>query len=71
MAIIQGPIPGTPVVVADWRVQGHGDGDYAARCGSKGRSDKRDRSESEDDGKTPLIEKEHVQSVYDTIASHW
>lgn len=24
-----------------------------------------------DDGKTPLIEKEHVQAVYDTIAPHW
>lgn len=25
----------------------------------------------EDDGKTPSIEKEHVQAVYDTIAPHW
>ena len=24
-----------------------------------------------DDGKTPLLEREHVQAVYDTIAPHW
>lgn len=25
----------------------------------------------QDDGKTPSIEREHVQAVYDTIAPHW
>lgn len=29
------------------------------------------RQGGEDDGKTPSIEKEHVQAVYDTIAPHW
>ncbi|CAM9560947.1 unnamed protein product [Ectocarpus fasciculatus] len=72
----KGPIPGTPIVVADWQEQGHGGG---AR-GTRRRPEKDDIDSScnadaeqggEDDGKTPSIEKEHVQAVYDTIAPHW
>lgn len=49
LAVLKGPIPGTPVVVHEWQ---------------EGAND-------EDDGKTPAIEREHVQAVYDTIAPHW
>ncbi|CAM9261017.1 unnamed protein product [Ectocarpus sp. 4 AP-2014] len=72
----KGPIPGTPIVVADWEEQGNEDGDR----GTRRRPEKDDMNSScnadaerggEDDGRTPSIEKEHVQAVYDTIAPHW
>lgn len=73
---IKGPIPGTPIVVAGWEEQGNEDGDR----GTRRRPEKDDMNSScnadaerggEDDGRTPSIEKEHVQAVYDTIAPHW
>lgn len=73
---IKGPIPGTPIVVADWQEQGNGGGAW----GTRRRPEKDDIDSScnadaeqggEDDGRTPSIEKEHVQAVYDTIAPHW
>ncbi|CAM9156654.1 unnamed protein product [Ectocarpus sp. 13 AM-2016] len=72
----KGPIPGTPIVVADWEERGNKDSDQ----GMRRRPEKDDMKSScnadaerggEDDGKTPSIEKEHVQAVYDTIAPHW
>ncbi|CAB1097104.1 unnamed protein product [Ectocarpus sp. CCAP 1310/34] len=72
----KGPIPGTPIVVADWEERGNEDGDRGMRW----RPEKDDMNSScsadaerggEDDGRTPSIEKEHVQAVYDTIAPHW
>jgi len=84
LLVLKGPIPGTPVVVADWKEQerdqegrGHGhEGDYTSSArpggsGSSGRAESDQRRGGEDDGKTPPIEKEHVQAVYDTIAPHW
>lgn len=47
------------------RSSGNGDGNVK-RSGSGGFDE-----DTIDDGKTPLIEKEHVQAVYDTIAPHW
>lgn len=41
---------------------GGGDDNVGGGCGGR---------KGEDDGKTPSIEKEHVQAVYDTIAPHW
>lgn len=67
----KGPIPGTPVVVADWQEQGHGDGEASSTRPETGGSGCDHTQCSEDDGKTPSIEKEHVQAVYDTIAPHW
>lgn len=73
---MKGPIPGTPIVVADWEEQGNGN---CAR-GTRRRPENDDINSScnadaeqggEDDGRTPSIEKEHVQAVYDTIAPHW
>lgn len=43
---------------------GNGDGDNNSSASGGG-------DDPIDDGKTPLIEKEHVQAVYDTIAPHW
>eukprot|EP00903_Cladosiphon_okamuranus_P021891 g20124.t2 len=85
----KGPIPGTPVVVADWkahkqaRENGESSSGSASHCsagmangtggdGGDGIAGGCDgRQGGEDDGKTPSIEKEHVQAVYDTIAPHW
>eukprot|EP00752_Nemacystus_decipiens_P003805 g3501.t1 len=92
----KGPIPGTPVVVADWTEQELARENGALfktspsacsagtakvskkgsnRCISSGSDDvggsSGGRQGGEDDGKTPSIEKEHVQAVYDTIAPHW
>ncbi|CAM9411729.1 unnamed protein product [Pylaiella littoralis] len=67
----QGPIPGTPIVVADWKEQEHGDGDQNSARPGTGSSGCDHKQSSEDDGKTPSIEAEHVQAVYDTIATHW
>ncbi|CAM9105094.1 unnamed protein product [Scytosiphon promiscuus] len=88
----KGPIPGTPIVVADWRQeQGDGDG-YDERppsetlggsgvggtsttntnsSGSGSESGRDNEEGSEEDVKTPSLEKEHVHAVYDTIAPHW
>ena len=85
----KGPIPGTPVVVADWQAQeqarANGESSSAStpngsagrmaegssNSGGAGGWDGRQAGGEEDDGKTPSIEKEHVQAVYDTIAPHW
>lgn len=84
--ISKGPVPGTPVVVADWKGQEHVQENGAPSMSSSSSSscsagkDKGGgggrgcdgRQVGEDDGgKTPSIEKEHVQAVYDTIAPHW
>lgn len=67
----QGPIPGTPIVVADWKEEGHEDGDVSSTTPDADSSGCDHKQSREDDGKTPSIEKEHVQAVYDTIAPHW
>lgn len=81
--VLKGPIPGTPVVVADWKEQeqdqegrGHGHGGDTCSSvrpvsGRNGRAESDQKRGGEDDGKTPPIEKEHVLAVYDTIAPHW
>lgn len=69
--LMKGPIPGIPIVVAEWREEGHcetkpnGDGSTNSSSNTSGSSD------GHEDGKTPSIEREHVQAVYDTIAPHW
>ncbi|CAM9142997.1 unnamed protein product [Laminaria digitata] len=81
----KGPIPGTPVVVSGWRggMDKTDNTDNIADCTtSTGRESSGNGNSNSsgsgsvdqdpvDDGKTPLIEKEHVQAVYDTIAPHW
>lgn len=66
------PIPGTPVVVENWRARGDDDGGEGA-CEKQGGCARTDtgHDEGDDDGRTPPIEREHVRAVYDTIAPHW
>lgn len=69
-------------MVAEWREDGGGElaakgnagsvkGNEGGTAGDEGNSGDNGGDGGDDDGKTPSIEREHVQAVYDTIAPHW
>lgn len=68
---MKGPIPGIPIVVAEWREEGHCETKPNGGGSTNSSSNTSGSSDGHEDGKTPSIEREHVQAVYDTIAPHW